>query len=168
MVIVLLRASNACLRGQLSSNVRSHNKPLATPTIQMRHFWFTLSLLVSALHSGCAMSPNATQRHDVVAYTGKVIDRVNLPDAPGSTVNIPVIVGPLMLSLQKEGRFGGTGFNIYEIRVAGPTPTSIRVAARGEVPIGTCLDVLVSNVAPERKSFPVGEATLRMSSACPQ
>ena len=135
-------------------------------------------MLASFLLSGCGtrqpspppLPPESARAYTHLAFSGKVVGRIAIPASKTDTVvgHIPVFTGGVYLQLAT--RRGGeellAAYFIYEVRTTDPSPQSVRVAARGEVPPGTCVDVMVPELRPGITSFPNGEAALRESDAC--
>ena len=108
--------------------------------------------------------------YTVVAHSGRVVSRIALPASKdaSSTRQIPLFLGRIAvpMTVTQSGRELLAGYYIYEIALVESMDRRVRVASRGDIPDGTCVDVMAREVDQGRTSYPNGEAALRASEVC--
>lgn len=122
-------------------------------------------IFIPALLCSCATTYSENQ-FTALVHTGRIVDRLFLPGAPNVTVSVPLFVGKGVLHVGTpfQNRFGTPGFYVYDVE--SKTGKRVRVADRGDIQTGTCVDVLLKPGTPSNDSVPPGDGVLVASEKC--
>jgi hypothetical protein len=139
-----------------------------------------IALVACCTMSGCA-STDPTAHTDkersesesafpVQGPSGRVIDRVAIPGskyAP-STTSVVIPIGQIFVPIitSRSPGYELPPYFIYEIQLQDEARSKVRVAAYGNIPNGTCVDILTKEPMPQATVFPNGTAALRSSTLC--